>query len=184
MKGIYLFSCIAIHKNFDLVYQDIDGKRDIGGSAFDVDLSSYDYIIATPPCNYYSKINQDRDNSEYSLLTKDYLPRIIEILLKLGKPFIVENVLNESLIPHQYDYDCYVYKVSGHTYWTNIQLPCIYQLPFIKANKVKDNTLFRQGGYNVHLVVEYFLRVLHFSEFVLFQDPLDAFIPIGDVNHG
>lgn len=177
MVGIYLFSCIAIHKNFDIVYQDINGQRDIGGDAFDVDLTKYDFIIATPPCNYYSKINRKRDESEYALKTKDYLPRIIEILLKLGKPFIVENVLNESLIPHQFDYDCFVYKVANHTYWTNVQLPRIYDLPYIKTKKTEDNTLFRQGGFNVHLVVEYFLRVLHLTEYVLYSDPLKDILP-------
>lgn len=181
MKGIYLFSCIAIHKNFDLVYQDINGNRDIGGNAFDIDLSQYDYIIATPPCNYYSKINNKRDESEYALKTKDYLPMIIAKLLEFNKPFIVENVINESLIPHQYDYDCYVYKVGGHSYWTNIRLDHIYDLPYVKQNKTKDNTLFRQGGYNVHLAVEYFLRVIHFTPYEYYKDVLDSFIPIPKV---
>lgn len=180
MKGVYLFSCIAIHKNFDIDYNDNLINRDLNCSAFEVDLSKYDYIIATPPCNYYSKINQQRDISEYSLKTKDYLPNILEVLISLNKPFIVENVLNETLIPHQFDYDCYVYKVSGHTYWTNIELPRIYDLPFIKAKKVQDNTLFRQGGYNVHLVVEYFLRVLHYTNFKYFEDPLYNILKIPD----
>ena len=180
MKGIYLFSCIAIHKNFDIIFQDINGQRDLDGSAFDYDLSQYDFIIATPPCNYYSKINHNREESDYALKTKDFLPNIIGILLQLGKPFIVENVINESLIPHQYDYDCFVYKVGGHSYWTNIKLDEIYNLPYIKQKKVQDNTLFRQGGYNVHLAVEYFLRVIHYTDFVYYSDPLANILPIPD----
>lgn len=31
MKGIYLASFMAEHPNYDIVYQDINGKRDIGG---------------------------------------------------------------------------------------------------------------------------------------------------------
>ena len=55
MKGIYLAAFKAYHPNYDIVYQDINGKRDIGGDMMDVDLTQFDFIIATPPCNYYSR---------------------------------------------------------------------------------------------------------------------------------
>lgn len=31
MKGIYLASYEALHPNYDIVYQDINNKRDLGG---------------------------------------------------------------------------------------------------------------------------------------------------------
>ena len=96
MKGIYLFACKARHENYNLDYNDIDKKYDcnIIGDAMGVDLNPYDYIIASPPCNYWSKANPYYKTSEYSLNTKHLLPDIIEKLGKQEKPFIVENVKN------------------------------------------------------------------------------------------
>lgn len=53
MKGIYLFACGARHENYDLDYNDIDGKYgcNITGDAMKVPLKPYDFIIASPPCN-------------------------------------------------------------------------------------------------------------------------------------
>lgn len=65
MKGIYLGAFEAQHDGHDIVYQDINGKRDVGGDMMDVDLTPYDYIIATPPCNYWSRARGKRC-SEYS----------------------------------------------------------------------------------------------------------------------
>lgn len=78
MKGIYLAAFEAYHPNHDIIYQDINGLRDLGGDMLDVDLSSYDFIIATPPCNYWSRCNYRRDISDYSLKTKHLLPGIIK----------------------------------------------------------------------------------------------------------
>lgn len=38
-RGIYLGACRAYHPGYDITYQDIDGKRDLGGDMLDVDLS-------------------------------------------------------------------------------------------------------------------------------------------------
>lgn len=52
MKGIYLASFTALHPNYDIIYQDINGKRDLGGDMMDIirskELGNYDFIIATP----------------------------------------------------------------------------------------------------------------------------------------
>ena len=50
MKGIYLFACRARHENYDLDYNDIDGKYgcNITGDAMKVSLKPYDFIIASP----------------------------------------------------------------------------------------------------------------------------------------
>ena len=41
MKGIYLAAGKAEHSNYNIVYQDITGDRDIGGDMMEVDLSCY-----------------------------------------------------------------------------------------------------------------------------------------------
>lgn len=58
MKGIYLFTNRARHPNHDIVYNDVEEKYkcDITANAFDVQLDEYDFIIATPPCNWWSLI--------------------------------------------------------------------------------------------------------------------------------
>ena len=100
MKGIYLCSCKALHANFDLDYNDIKKFQDninIVGDCLAVDLEKYDYIVATPPCNYYSRLNRRRETSAYAQATKHLLPCLIEKLGKQTKPFIIENVRNSVL---------------------------------------------------------------------------------------
>lgn len=59
-KGIYLASCRARHPNYNIIYQDIEKEKynsDIGGDMMEVDLSAYDFVIASPPCNWWSRAN-------------------------------------------------------------------------------------------------------------------------------
>lgn len=169
MKGIYLGAGKAYHPNYDIVYQDINGKRDIGGDMLEVDLSSYDYIIATPPCNFWSRARGKRC-SQYSLDTKHLLPDIINKLIKLGKPFIVENVKNDkrmyenNILPR---FDCYIYYINRHIYFTNVKLDInnIEQRQDFKYGgkviKYDDmNNQYHQGGYNVYNVIERFLETI------------------------
>lgn len=160
LKGIYLASFKAYHPNYDLAYQDINGKRDIGGDMMDIDLTPYDFIIATPPCNWYSKANYRRNISEYALKTKHLLPDIIAKLYQLGKPFIVENVQNKTLIPHDWDNILYVYILGRHTYWTNIPFKHD-DLEFPVQHKENFARTKRQGGDNVHKVIERWLETVH-----------------------
>lgn len=97
MKGIYLASFKAIHPDYNIIYQDINGKRDLAGDMLNIDLKNYDYIIATPPCNYWSKARGSNKPSKYALDTKHLLPGILKKLILLDKPFIVENVRNRPL---------------------------------------------------------------------------------------
>lgn len=94
MRGLYLAACKARHQDYDITYQDIDPKYkcDIGGDMLEVDITPYDYIIATPPCNWWSIANPYYWRSEYSLKTRHLLPLILIKLGKQEKPFIVENV--------------------------------------------------------------------------------------------
>lgn len=47
MKGIYLASFTASHPGYEIIYQDINGERDLPGDMMDIDLTPYDFIIAT-----------------------------------------------------------------------------------------------------------------------------------------
>ena len=170
MKGIYLGAFRANHPNYDIDYQDINGKRDISGDMLETDLSKYDYIIATPPCNYWSLARGNRC-SQYSLDTKHLLPDIIDKLVKQDKPFIIENVKNKKrfmengILPEN---RCYVKVIGRHTYWTNIDFDDSniqqrqdfkYHGHTIKYNDMKD--LSHQGGFNVHNVIERFLETIY-----------------------
>lgn len=168
MKGIYLAAFEALHKNANIIYQDINGKRDIDGDMMQINLTDYDYIIATPPCNYYSRCNYRRETSKYSQLTKDLLPEILKKLCKQNKPFIVENVRNSKIFQQMqlYDLPCFIYIIGRHTYWTNIIMDThIKQRQdfknggyVIKYNDMENKK--HQGGYNVHQVIEQFLDTI------------------------
>lgn len=160
-KGIYLGAFKAIHNGHNIVYQDINGKRDLPGDMCFVDLVNYDYIICTPPCNFWSRANWRREISNYSINTKHLLPYMLEKLNDQDKPFIVENVCNSKLF-QKYDlfrFPCFVYIVGNHTYWTNVLLP-IYCVDQVKQNKQYISRDLRQGGVNVHNVIELFIRVV------------------------
>ena len=167
MIGIYLGAYKAEHPEHKILYQDINGKRDIPGDMLEIDLTIYDYIIATPPCNYYSKARGNRC-SDYSLKTKHLLPGILKKLVKQDKPFIVENVRNSKKFQQMglYDLPCFIYIIGRHTYWTNILLSIdIDQRQdftqhgwVIKYKDMKNKD--HQGGYNVHQVIERFIQTI------------------------
>ena len=161
MKIIYLAAYKAYHPKWDVTYQDINGKRDISGDMMEVNLDPYDVIIATPPCNYWSRANYKREISEYSQKTKHLLPYILNKLKYMDKPFIVENVINNKLFCEYglYNLGLFVYEIGRHTYWTNI--------PFNGShiNQIFDNvnntsSSKRQGGHNVQNVIEYWLETI------------------------
>lgn len=161
MIGIYLGAYKAAHPNYNIVYQDINGKRDLGGDMMDIDLTKFDYIIATPPCNYWSRSNYRRNQSNYSLTTKHLLPDILKKLCAQDKPFIVENVRSGRMFSEigLFELPCFVYFIGRHTYWTNI-------LMVVDIDQVDDrvnwiSSLNRQGGKNVHDVIEMFLHTIN-----------------------
>lgn len=173
MKGIYLGAYRAQHPKYNIVYQDINNKRDIGGDMLDIDLTKYDFVIATPPCNFWSCARGNRC-SQYSLKTKHLLPEIINKLVKLNKPFIVENVRNlkrftdNGVLPEK---RCFVKFIGRHTYWTNVDFDennieqrqdFKHHGHVIKYADMKD--LSHQGGYNVHNVIERFLETINLKK--------------------
>lgn len=163
-KGIYLASFKAEHSNYDIVYQDINGKRDLAGCMLSVDLSIYDYIIATPPCNYFSKARGNKKPSVYAENTKHLLPSILNKLIVSGKPFIVENVRNLPLFESLglFNIGCFVYFHGRHTYWTNMAFNpsnILQKYDFSTGGVPIAKNI--QGGDNVHLVIDYWLDTLH-----------------------
>jgi site-specific DNA-cytosine methylase len=175
MKIIYLGAYKAQHDNYDIVYQDINGQRDLDGDMLDIDLTPYDIIIATPPCNYWSRANQKRDESEYALKTKHLLPGIIKKLIEIDKPFIVENVRNYKLFEKHnlINLPLFIYEHGRHTYWTNIafnpknikQIDDLLKVQTKSGKRPGHWTISqqrdkRQGGTNVHNVIEHWLKLV------------------------
>ena len=175
MKGIYLAACLARHPNFDMDYNDIDSTYgcNIICDMMDVDINKYDYIIASPPCNYYSRANtRFRETSKYSLATKHLLPDILTKLGNQDKPFLVENVRNIPIMDRCGIFDIceklgiFVYFVGRHTYFTNqfVNLTCKQKIDHVREEQrynSKDPTKYRQGGQNVHDVIEIWLKHIH-----------------------
>lgn len=171
MKGIYLGACRAYHPNYNLDYNDIEPgyHNNIICDMMKVDLSNYDFIIATPPCNWWSRANWRRDSSPYALCTKELLPNILIKSALSGKPFIIENVRNYSrfknngIIDICDKYSIFIYEYGRHTYFSNLMCN------FNNIDQVNDNiqnsyngkNVYRQGGYNVHQVIEYWLKLIH-----------------------
>lgn len=174
MKGIYLGACRAYHPNFDLDYCDINPgfHVNIVCDMLTVDLSQYDFIIATPPCNFWTKANPYYLKSSYSLSTKHLLPSIIEKCALSGKPFIVENVRNLKRFK-QYGildlvdkFGLWVYIYGRHTYFTNVMFNC-HNIPqkqdFLNHGIYIGGDKYRQGGENVYLVLEHFMNFISYE---------------------
>lgn len=167
MKGIYLGAYKAEHSDYNIIYQDINGLRDIDGCMLDIDLSEYDFIIATPPCNFWSHARGHKQPSNYALNTAHLLPDIIDKLKNLNKPFIVENVRNKPLFTKYglYDKKLAIYHIGRHTYWSNMLFNswCLQFDDNIQNINPKD----RQGGINVHIVIDRWLYELHNYKIIL-----------------
>lgn len=166
MKGIYLGACRALHPNHNIVYQDINGKRDIAGDMLDIDISNFDYVIATPPCNWWSQANPYYWRSEYALKTRHLLPLILIKLSKSQIPFVVECVKNLKRYRENYIFricDMYgiSYQVVGrHIYFSNrnYNLYCEQIQDFRYGGIRVNNDKYNQGGTNVHNCLEIWIK--------------------------
>lgn len=164
LKVIYL-ACGRAKLNYpNVVYNDYKEKRDLVCDMMSVNLEDFDILIATPPCNYYSRANSMRETSKYAQETKHLLPDIIDKFISTGKPFIVENVRNEPMFKRLglYDKNCYIYKHGRHTYWTNVMFDMstipqehdFKQIPGYGCVRLKS---YVQGGKNVNDVLDWFI---------------------------
>lgn len=166
-KGIYLAANRARHEDYNMDYNDYDDRYgcNIVGDMLEVDLTPYDYIIATPPCNWWSKANPYYKTSEYALKTKHLLPDTIKKLGSQKKPFIIENVKNIKRMTENgiFDlctkYGLFVQIVGRHTYITNVFCNLeTEQIQDFKMHGVRvNNDGYNQGGTNVHRVIEIWL---------------------------
>lgn len=148
------------NNDFEITYQDKFIKRDLGGDMLQVPLKDYDILIATPPCNYWSRANYRRETSIYAQKTKHLLPEIIKRFKRTGKPFIVENVINKKLMSEiiKDNSDIYYFEKGRHSYFTNIDMSSyIKDIPQIYDDIQNKSKKQRQGGYNVNIVLTYFL---------------------------
>ena len=158
MKVLYLAAGRAELKHSGVVYNDLFEDRDLKCDMLSVDLDNYDVLIATPPCNFYSRARGNNPPSEYALGTKNLLPTIIQKFLKSGKPFIVEKL-------GLYNFNCLVYKHGRHTYWTNIlinfsNIPQVFEFKSTKGRHCSRLKSYCQGGKNVNDCFDYFLDVV------------------------
>lgn len=166
-KVIYLAAGRAKLNYPNVIYNDYKENRDLVCDMMDVDLGDYDILIATPPCNYYSRANCRRETSTYAQVTKHLLPDIIDKFIQTGKPFIVENVRNAPLFKKLglYNKSCLIYTHGRHTYWTNCLFDMSHisqefdfrQIPGYGCVRLKS---YVQGGKNVNDVLDYFIEVV------------------------
>jgi|LGVE01.1.fsa_nt_gb site-specific DNA-cytosine methylase len=167
MNVIYLAAGNAVIKKYNniITYNDLLIKRDIQSDMMSVDLLNYDLIIASPPCNFYSRARGNFPPSDYALKTKHLLPEILTKAWGTGKPFIIENVINKVKMKDIIkNFNGFYYEHGRHSYFTNIMfnpkgIPQNFDFKFggIFINKESD----RQGGKNVNIVLQ------HFIDFVL-----------------
>lgn len=176
MKGVYLGANKARHLNHNIIYQDIEKdkyKCDLGGDMLDIDLSDYDFIIATPPCNWWSRANPYYKKSEYALKTKHLLPDIIKKLGNINKPFIIENVINKKRMRESgvfnlaNSYNIFIIFHGRHTYFTNryVDFSNIEQHQDFKYGGIRiNNDGYNQGGSNVYAVIEKWINEIEIME--------------------
>ena len=156
MKGIYL--CARCHRipGYDIDYNDIEPLPGINiqCSCENIKLEKYDFIIATPPCNYWSRANYRRDKSKVAQLTKHLLIYCLKECIKSGKPFIVENVLIPNYLRPK-EFDSYKFTYGTHTFWTNVLLPNPGKP--IKPGKWKNYKSYGKRDDNIQ--VDYIIRL-------------------------
>lgn len=160
MKGIYLASKQHRIPGYTIDYNDIQEYEGINipGDMLQIDTNDYDYVIATPPCNYYSKANFRRESSKIAQNTKHLLPDILEKLKNYKKPFIVENVCNSTLLPKTKFYE---FDFGNHHFYTNVFLLVPDKSYAVKQNKQNVCRNKRDNNYNVDLIIKIFLEIIH-----------------------
>ena len=171
MKGVYLASGTARHPSYNIDYVDTDKatKPTILSDMKSLDLSQYAFVICSPPCNFWSHATSTARCSQYAKKTAHLLPWALLCLPDLGVPFIVENVKNKpkmsrfGIFKMARQQGLYVYEVGRHTYFTNVfcELSCKQEKDFRKGGICLRSRRGRQGGENVHRVIEIWLRYIY-----------------------
>lgn len=163
MRGVYL--CARKHRipGYNIDYNDVKYYPGINilGDCLDVNLLNYDFVIATPPCNYWSKANYRRYTSKISLDTRHLLPSLLIRCLEAGIPFIIENVQNLPLFKTFDLLGIYYFTFGGHTFWTNVLFLVPDSSFSVFQNKANVCQNKRDGNYNVDLIIKLFLETIH-----------------------
>jgi len=157
MKIIYLAAGYAKINKPEITYQDKYIKRDIADDMLKIDLSQYDLIIASPPCNYYSKANR-RQNSAYSQETKNLLPDIIKKCENQEKPYIIENVINKKRMAKiLLETKSWYYEIGRHCYFTSHMIQ--FKQPKINEKIIYKSKKERQGGTKVNEIFTWYIEM-------------------------
>lgn len=160
---IYLAAGYSVLNSFNklVIHNDLCvSGNDIICDMMLVDLSAFDILIASPPCNYWSKANYRRNVSDYALSTKHLLPDIINKFILTGKPFIVENVINKKLmapIINSLPFDVFYFEIGRHSYFSNINFD-YSDLTFPCEHISHLSSKARQGAGGVSIVFARFLN--------------------------
>lgn len=139
-------------------------KTDIQKDCQQINYDEFDMIIASPPCNYWSKANyrRDREESKYAQKTKYLLQFFLNIATNNNKPIIIENVINRKLMEKELKIPNNIEIVINgrHTYFSNKNIQFIKKFTFEKScNIVNKSTKQRQGDNQVQQVFEKFIKI-------------------------
>lgn len=114
----------AAFRNWDIVGVDINPQPDypyrfVQADAMTFDLSGYDLIHASPPCQLFTRAQHLRDaQGSESSETIDLLTPTIERFASLDTPYIIENVENARPIMGR---DRSVVKLCGSSFGLQVQ---------------------------------------------------------------
>lgn len=160
MKGLYLASKQHRIKGYDIDYNDINYYEGINLQCdmLELDINKWDYVIATPPCNYYSRANYRRETSKVAQETKHLLPDLLKKLENYKKPFIVENVCNSRLLPKS---NFIEFEFGQHHFYTNVFMLVPNKSWAVKQNKQNKAYGKRDNNENVDLIIKLFLEIIH-----------------------
>lgn len=150
-----LESCKVFYNDIKAYVKPLDYECD----CLDVDLDGFDVLIATPPCNYWSKANYRRETSKVAQSTKHLLPVILHRFSCSGKPWIVENVCNEPLMRKEIkDLDSFFWFVANnHMFFTNY-MGDLFDMQYPPQNKAKLQYGHRDDNYVVDFVFNRWLE--------------------------
>lgn len=162
MSKRVLYLCAREHRiaGYDIVYNDIEPKYgcDLVCDCLDVDLSPFDVLVATPPCNYWSKANNRfREFSKVAQMTKHLLPALMVSFHRCGKPYLIENVVNENLTPKPLDF-CFTW--GNHIWYTNVFFAIPPRSCAVAQHKAQLSYGHRDNNVNVDIIIRCFLEAV------------------------
>ena len=170
MNVLYLASGKAKLNYDNVVYNDLLIKRDLQCDMLEVDITNYDLIFATPPCNFWSRANCNIYSSYYQA-TKHLLPDILKKLSNSEKLYVIENVINKKRMKENGIFDIIgdwlYFEYGRHCYFTNILMfmGIIQGVPqkqdFKYGGKFINKGDDRQGGNNVNAVFNAIIEYLN-----------------------